>query len=261
MAASVWGVRQACSIHHRVVPAIVVRTTENRLSRRNRPSSTGESWRRAVVASSTARPGSPATRWGRRPGPVSSNPRSTRLGKLTGPAGPAGWSTWEELGGLVATAPPPAVPDSPLPPSAAAGPRGTPPPELTVGGVPPAPGALLGAPPPPPTAVALGAVAGAVVEAAVVGGLVSGGWVVAGAVVGGAVVGAAVVGGAVVAGSVVGGPVDPGGSSGCAARMLADPTSRSPMVMAATTSTRTGRRAVASSRWRWVGARRCLGWG
>jgi hypothetical protein len=114
---------------------------------------------------------------------------------------------------------------------------------VTVGDVAPAPGALVGAVP-PPTTVLLGTVAGAVVGAAVVGGLVAGGWVVTGAVVGGAVVGAAVVGGAVVAGKVVGGPVDPGGSSGwaCAARILADPTSRSPMVMAATTSTRTGRR-------------------
>ena len=110
----------------------------------------------------------------------------------------------------------------------------------------------------------LGAVAGAVVGAAVVGGLVAGGWVVAGVVVGGAVVGAAVVGGAVVAGAVVGGPVDPGGSCGwaCAARMLADPASRSPMVVAATTSTRTGRRwVVASTRWGWAGAWRCLGCG
>jgi hypothetical protein len=117
--------------------------------------------------------------------------------------------------------------------------------------------------PPPATTVVLGTLADGAVVGAVVGGLVAGGWVVAGAVVGGAVVGAAVVGGAVVAGSVVGGPVDPGGSSGwaCAARMLADPTSRSPTAIVATTSTRTGRRTVASSRWRWAGARRCRGCG
>ena len=101
--------------------------------------------------------------------------------------------------------------------------------------------------PPPPTAVVLGAVAdGPVVGAAVVDGSLAGGCVVAGAVVGGAVVAAAVVGGAVVAGSVVGGPVDSGGSFGfaCAAPMLADPTSRSPMAMLP-------RQAPEAGGWRW----------
>jgi len=134
-----------------------------------------------------------------------------------------------------------------------------------VGDVPLVPGVLVGTVPPPATAVVPGAVAGgAVVGAAVVDGSLAGGCVVAGSVVGGAVVGASVVGGAVVAGSVVGGPVDPGGSFGCAraAPMLADPTSRSPMVMLTTTSTRSGRLAVANSRWRRPpAARRCRGCG
>ena len=205
VAARVCGVRQACSIHHRVVPAITVRISDTRLSRRNRPSSTGESRRRTVVASSTARPGSSATRWVRRAGPVSSSSRSTCLGKNAGPgsgagprlgrAGRAGADGAADDGGAVGSTPPGRC----RPEDGAssgdgrrrpAGPRRAGP-----------------ATPPPRTVVGAAVGAGAVVD-----GSLAGGWVVSGAVVAGAVVGASLVGGAVVAGSEVGGPVDSGGS-------------------------------------------------
>jgi hypothetical protein len=99
------------------------------------------------------------------------------------------------------------------------------------------------------------------VVASEVGGAVVAGSVVGGAVLGGAVVGASVVAGSVVAGSVVGGPVESGGSWASAARRLADPASSRPTVATATTTTRSERLAVASSRRRPPGTRRCPGSG
>jgi hypothetical protein len=226
-----------------------VSTSENRVSSANSASSAGDSRRRAMVASST-------TRWGSCAGPSRSSSRRTLGGENEGAAAGAGPGPGESPVEPVAAGSL-AVPEGGLP-WGRDDPAGTARPGCRLGEVASAPGREVATTPPPTTTVVLG---GAVVTW-VVAGAVVGGAVVTGAVVGGAVVTGAVVGGAVVTGAVVGGSVDPGGSWASAARMPADPTSRSAAVAVTITRTRNDRLAAAAgSRRRPVGAPRCRAWG